>query len=197
MSWIIKIGGSLYASRRLQEWLDTLQALGSHQLVIVPGGGPFADLVRKADEQFDLEPARAHHMAVLAMQQFAYLMASLCPGLQLASSREHIHVCWKEGKTAIWEPYPLVSQQCELPKTWEVTSDSLAAWLAGYLSVTQLLFVKSSPLTLSGMPVSQLQAHGCVDAVLPALLSGSSIKAHFLHKSKAGEFEQWLGRDAP
>ena len=197
MPWVIKIGGSLYASRRLQEWLDTLQALGSHQLVIVPGGGPFADRVRDADKQFGLEPALAHHMAVLAMQQFAYLMASLCPGLQLASSREEIHACWEEGETAIWEPYPLVSRQCELPKTWEVTSDSLAAWLAGHLSVTQLLFVKSAPQTLSGMTVSQLQAHGCVDAVLPGLLTGSPIKAHFLHKSKAGEFEQLLGRDAP
>lgn len=197
MPWVIKIGGSLYASRRLREWLDTLQALGSHQLVIVPGGGPFADQVRKADRQFGLEPAQAHRMAVLAMQQFAYLMASIHPGLQLARGKEQIRACWTEGKTAIWEPYPLVSQQCELPKTWEVTSDSLAAWLAGYLSVTQLLFVKSSPLTLSRMPVSQLQAHGCVDAVLPGLLADSPIKAHFLHKSRAGEFEQWLGRDAP
>ncbi len=197
MPWVIKIGGSLYASRRLQEWLDTLQALGSHQLVIVPGGGPFADRVRDADKQFGLEPALAHHMAVLAMQQFAYLMVSLCPGLQLASSREEIHACWEEGETAIWEPYPLVSRQCELPKTWEVTSDSLAAWLAGHLSVTQLLFVKSAPQTLSGMTVSQLQALGCVDTVLPGLLAGSPVNAHFLHKSKAGEFEQWLGRDAP
>lgn len=197
MPWVVKVGGSLYASSRLQEWLDTLQALSSHQLVIVPGGGPFADLVRKADKQFGLEPAQAHYMAVLAMQQFACLMASICPGLQLASSRDEIHACWKEGCAVIWEPYPLVSQQCELPKTWEVTSDSLAAWLAGYLSVTQLVFVKSSPLTLSRMTVSQLQAHGCVDAVLPGLLTGSPIKAHFLHKSKAGEFGQWLGGDAP
>lgn len=197
MPWVVKIGGSLYASRRLQEWLDTLLALGSHQLVIVPGGGPFADQVRKADKQFGLELAQAHHMAVLAMQQFAYLMASLCPGLQLASSGEQIRTCWKEGKTVVWEPYPLVRRQCELPKTWEVTSDSLAAWLAGYLCVTQLLYVKSSPLTLTKMPVSQLHAHGCVDAALPALLAGTEIKAHFLHKSEAGEFEQWLGRDAP
>lgn len=197
MPWVIKIGGSLYGSKYLEEWLNMLQALGSHQLVIVPGGGPFADLVRNTDKRLNLELAHAHHMAVLAMQQFGCLMASLCPGLGLASSRKQIQACWNDGKTAIWEPYSLVSQQCELPKTWDVTSDSLAAWLAGYLSVAQLLFVKSSPLTLSEMPVNQLQKHGCVDPVLPELLAGTKIAAHFLHKSKAREFEGLLGMDTP
>ncbi len=197
MPWVIKIGGSLYGSTHLEEWLNTLHALGSHQLVIVPGGGPYADLIRDTDQRFKLELEHAHHMAVLAMQQFGCLMASLCPGLRLASDREQIRACWNHGKTAVWEPYPLVSQQCELPKTWDVTSDSLAAWLAGYLSVTQLLFVKSSPLTLANMPVNQLQRHGCVDPVLPGLLAGTKIAAHFLHKSKAREFEELLGMDTP
>ncbi|MYB89020.1 MAG: amino acid kinase [Proteobacteria bacterium] len=197
MPWVIKIGGSLYGSKHLEEWLDTLQALGSHQLVIVPGGGPFADLVRNTDQRFKLELEHAHHMAVLAMQQFGYLMASLCRELCLARDRKQIQACWDDGKTAIWEPHPLVSQQCELPKTWDVTSDSLAAWLAGYLSVTQLLFVKSSPLTLSEMPVDQLQKHGCVDPVLPELLADTKIAVHFLHKSKAREFEGLLGMDTP
>ena len=170
-----------------------LQGCGAHHLVIVPGGGPFADLVRDTDRQFKLDLTLAHQMAVLAMQQFGCLMASLCPELCLASSREQIRACWNDGKTAIWEPYSLLSQDCELEKTWDVTSDSLAAWLAGYLSVTKLVFVKSSPLTLSGIPVDQLQKYGCIDPVLPGLLAGTKITASFMHKSKAHEFEGLLG----
>ncbi|MCY4420003.1 MAG: amino acid kinase [Gammaproteobacteria bacterium] len=193
MPWVIKIGGSLYGSKFLEGWLTTLREHGStHQLVVVPGGGPFADLVREAGRQFDLDEAHAHHMAVLAMQQFGYLMASLCPGLCLASSREQVQACWYSGKTAIWEPYSMVSQHCRLQKSWDVTSDSLAAWLAGYLSVDQMLFVKSSPLTLSQMSVDQLLKGGCIDPVLPGLLADTKISASFMHKSKADELGELL-----
>lgn len=188
MPWVIKIGGSLYGSRHLGEWLDTLDGHGASRLVIVPGGGPYADQVRATDRQFNLDPTLAHNMAVLAMQQFGYLMASLCPRLRLANCREQIQACWDNGKVAIWEPYNLVNQHCRLERTWGVTSDSLAAWLAEYLSVEQLLFVKSAAVTLSEVSLHELQRHGSIDPVLPRLLAGTKMTAYFMHKSKAHEF---------
>jgi len=188
MPWVVKIGGSLYGSRYLKEWLDILDGCRTHQLVIVPGGGPYADQVRITDQRFNLNPTLAHNMSVLGMQQYGYLMASLCPGLHLANSRKQIQYCLDNEKVAIWEPYPMVSRQCALEKNWEVTADSLAAWLADHLGIEQLLLVKSAPVTLSKASVHELQKLGCVDSVLPKLLADTKVSAHFMHKSKAKEF---------
>ncbi|MCY4641680.1 MAG: hypothetical protein OXC41_03140 [Gammaproteobacteria bacterium] len=193
MPWVVKIGGSLYGSSHLKEWLDILDACSTHQFVIVPGGGPYADQVRTTDRQFGLDMTLAHNMAVLGMQQFGYMLASLCPRMCLASCRERIQSCWDDGKVAIWEPYHMVSQHCELARTWDVTSDSLAAWLARYLSIEHLLFVKSAPVTLLNVSIHDLKKHECIDPVLPTLLADKGITAHFMHKSHANEFAKLIG----
>src|SRR5215510_3527159 len=80
--WVIKVGGSLGARpatlRRLMETLAT--AARRHWLVVVPGGGSFADEVRRTDRRVRLGDSAAHWMAILAMDQYAYLLARLAPG---------------------------------------------------------------------------------------------------------------------
>ena len=114
MQWVIKIGGSLYNSPNLVEWLNTLSGCGSQNIIIVPGGGPFADQIRVADEQFNLDQELAHYMAVLAMQQYGYLMKSLCPKLNLVNSKQELNDCWNTRKVAIWEPFDMVREHCKL-----------------------------------------------------------------------------------
>jgi len=192
MLWVIKVGGSLYKSEHLVEWLNTLSRCKSQQIVIVPGGGPFADQVRSADQQFNLDQALAHNMAVLAMQQFGNLLASLCPELGLVSNKEQLNACWEQTKVALWEPYEMVTQYCDLAKTWDLTSDSLAAWLAIYLSADHLMYVKSADITLTEANVDELASHGCIDSILPKLISTMNTSVHFMHHTQAGEFEQRL-----
>ena len=67
--WIVKLGGSLGRDPVLKEWLDTLVALGSGRVVIVPGGGGFAEEVRDQQELWRFDDLAAHNMAVLAMAQ--------------------------------------------------------------------------------------------------------------------------------
>jgi hypothetical protein len=80
--WVIKVGGSLGAAptalRRLMETLG--RAARRQRLVVVPGGGSFADEVRRADRRFGLGDSAAHWMAILAMDQYAHLLAELAPG---------------------------------------------------------------------------------------------------------------------
>ena len=188
MSWVIKIGGSLCNSKHLIEWLDALSEVNTQKIIIVPGGGPFADQVRLVDQQYRLDQNIAHDMAVLGMQQFGYLMASLCPKFCLANTQEQIHAYWDQKKVVIWEPFEIVRSYCELEKTWTVTSDSLAAWLAKYLSVDRLLFVKSSDVILTEVTISELTQKGCIDSILPRLLAEINIPVDFMHKSQANKF---------
>ena len=194
MRWVIKLGGSLYASKYLTKWLRTINNCDSHNLIIVPGGGPFADQVRAADEKFSLKSKNAHNMAVLAMQQYAYLLQSLCPDLVLADSPNDISAHWKNSEQVIWEPYPMIRDLCRLQKSWEVTSDSLAAWLAVYLSADRLSYIKSDEMVLQQVEMQLLMQNGCVDAGLQEILDNIKIAVDFVHKSKVTEFEQQLLR---
>jgi len=192
MLWVIKIGGSLYKSEYLLDWLNTLSSCKSQQIIIVPGGGPFADQVRRADQQFDLDQALTHNMAVLAMQQFGNVLASLCPELSLVGNKEQLNACWGQTKVALWEPYDMVTQYCDLAKAWDVTSDSLAAWLATFLSADHLVYVKSADITLSEVNVEELASQSCIDAILPKLISEMNASVHFMHHTQASVFEQRL-----
>ena len=72
---IVKLGGSLARTPHCAAWLDTLAAWGG-PLILVPGGGPFADCVRVAQAAIGFDDAAAHRMALLAMEQFAIVLAA-------------------------------------------------------------------------------------------------------------------------
>ncbi|HSG93628.1 MAG TPA: uridylate kinase, partial [Methylotenera sp.] len=68
--WVVKLGGSLLGSPELTSWLETLVKISDGKVLIVPGGGMFADAVRQAQEASLINDAVAHHLALLAMDQF-------------------------------------------------------------------------------------------------------------------------------
>ncbi len=197
MRWVIKLGGSLYNSKYLIQWLKVISDYinnesNKHNIIIVPGGGPFADIIRDADKKFKLDPIHAHNMAVLGMQQYGYLMASLCSNFSLAGNEKDILHNWQTGKAVIWEPYQMVSSSCELEKSWQVTSDSLATWLAKYLSADQLVFIKSSELALSTVSIEQLVKHKCIDIGIQKLLDEYRGIAQIMHKTQVNQFIEQL-----
>lgn len=191
-SWAIKIGGSLYNSKYLVQWLNAISKYSSKNIIIVPGGGPFADQVRFADEKFNLDQAHAHNMAVMAMQQYGHLLASLCPVLTVANSIEKVRQAWNESKSVIWEPYEIVRDQCRLDKTWDVSSDSLAVWLASILGIKNLLLVKSSKQVLDTTDLEILAKDKCIDPALQKLASNYQVDIHILHESKLNDIHELL-----
>ena len=52
-------------------------------MLVVPGGGPFADAVRAVDEQVGLDDATAHALALRAMDQLGVLLRPLLPAAEL------------------------------------------------------------------------------------------------------------------
>ena len=192
MPWVVKIGGSLYDSEYLLKWLNTLSGCDAQRIIIVPGGGPFADQARRAYQRHGLDQRLAHNIAVLGMQQFGYVLASLCPCLCPADSKETIYACWRRARTVVWEPYEMVRRYCKLERSWKVTSDSLAAWLASYLSASRLLLVKSAEAVRVEADADKLARQGCIDPALPEILSGMNIPVHFMHKSQVKGLDRLL-----
>ncbi len=141
---IIKVGGSLYHHAEFAAigaaWAELAQ---SHRLLLLPGGGPFADQVRAADVRFQLSDSAAHWMAILAMDQYAYLLADLIPQAALVRNLAGATVTCAAGQLAILAPTMLLLQSDPLPHSWHITSDSIAAWLAQYAGVNLLVLLKS------------------------------------------------------
>jgi 5-(aminomethyl)-3-furanmethanol phosphate kinase len=138
--WVIKVGGSLGARpARLRRLMEILAgAARRHWLVVVPGGGSFADAVRRADRRFALGDSPAHWMAILAMDQYGYLLARLAPGAALVRSRREL----LPGRLNVLAPSAWLLRADPLPHSWDVTSDSIAAWVAGILGARRLMLVK-------------------------------------------------------
>ena len=138
---VVKFGGSLCASAARLPWISVLCALPS-RVVIVPGGGPFADAVRMAQPGIGFDDATGHAMAVLAMEQYALALAAL-HSLDLAATPEEITLTHASGRPALWRPAAMVAAAHDIEPAWRVTSDSLSAWLARRLDAHALLLIKS------------------------------------------------------
>jgi len=140
---ILKLGGSLARSPLLDRWLAVL-ARGPARVarLVVPGGGPFADAVRLLEADLGLDATTAHRCAILAMQQYGLVMAQRAPALTPVEDEAEIARLRLRAGAGVWLPWHMAGRSPELPASWAVTSDSIAAWLAARLRADALVVVK-------------------------------------------------------
>lgn len=165
---VVKLGGSTAGRIEMEQWIAVL-AGATLPLVIVPGGGPFADQVRSAQGEMRFSDAAAHEMAILAMEQFGIVIAERHPRLQPARSLDEFDAILAEGGVPVWLASQM-TRKADIAPSWNVTSDSLAAWLCRQIGSRQLLLCKQ--VDPEGLPegLPALVDMGVVDAMLPELL---------------------------
>ncbi len=165
---ILKLGGSHARSAHLPEWLGAIAAEAG-SIVIVPGGGPFADAVRDTQAEMGFDNAAAHEMALMAMAQFGRALQSLNPALRLVASLSAIRRALNEGMAPVWAPDRMV-RAANLPESWELTSDSLAAWLADAMGAQRLILLKHGRFACDRLEVFDLVEAGVVDPLFPRFI---------------------------
>jgi aspartokinase-like uncharacterized kinase len=141
---VVKVGGSLLAAPGL---LDHVLAIVAHaarsqRLVIVPGGGRFADAVRQVGRTIPLSDGAAHWMAVLAMDQYAHLIVDRLANATLVEDPAGVVRALDAGMVPVLAPSRWLRSADPLPHSWDVTSDSIAAWLAGAMGAAHLTLIK-------------------------------------------------------
>lgn len=124
---VVKVGGSLFD--RVIPLLGILREVG-RPVLIVPDGGKFADLVRR----LAVSDTAAHWMAIAGMEQFGWYIAS--HGVPAVTKPV------LPAEVTVLLPYCALRKIDPLPHSWNVTSDTIAAWVASELS-TDLLLLKS------------------------------------------------------
>jgi aspartokinase-like uncharacterized kinase len=119
-------------------------------------------------------------MAILGMEQFGWLLSELIPGAERCADLARASA----GRATVLLPAALPVDP--LPASWEVTSDSIAAWFAERAGAGRLVLMKEvdglyadwppSGEPLARLTVAQLAAlrPGGVDEYLPTVLERAS-----------------------
>ncbi len=190
---VVKVGGRLGHDEGLRGLCLRLGALGRrHRLLVVPGGGVFADAVRDCDARFDLGADAAHWMAIVAMDQYGLLLGELIPGARLirslaavAETAEDCAVAEPVGDGAVAEPagkgavavllpHDLLREADPLPHSWAVTSDAIAAWVAAAVRAPLLVLLKHGAALGALAPGSLTPASLMPASLTPASLAPAS-----------------------
>jgi hypothetical protein len=140
---VLKVGGSQSRHDELPALCAALVDAGQlHPLLVVPGGGDFADGVRRCAERYPLSDTAAHWMAILAMDQYGLLLCDLISGSRPVRSLDETSSVTGEGRVAVLLPHDWLRGEDPLPHSWDVTSDAIAAWVAGRAGSDRLVLAK-------------------------------------------------------
>ena len=137
---VVKVGGGLLRAEGMdglrRGCAEARELARARPVLVVPGGGPFADAVRAVDAQLGLSDHIAHVLALRAMDQLGVLLAELLPGAEplprLAAPRS----------LGLLAAAPAFAGRPDIPESWDVTSDSLAVLAAGAIGAEEAILLK-------------------------------------------------------
>jgi 5-(aminomethyl)-3-furanmethanol phosphate kinase len=203
---VLKVGGSLVRGMGLESLCHEISCLGKrYRLLIVPGGGSFADQVRHAYRRYHLNETTAHQMALLAMDQYGYLLSQLISGSSLIYDFDSANRITESGRAAILLASRQIIRTDPLPHSWIVTSDSIAAWAARQMQCRRLILLKDvdglwdanqngdAPELITELTKQQLTEHtGGVDEYLSHVLADSNLETWILNGLKPERLSELL-----
>ncbi len=185
---VIKLGGSLMTDKTvLKRCLKTIKQRCYEQVVIVPGGGVFAEQVRSIQKQWKFDDRIAHQMALLSMQQMGLLFKSIESSFEMAGSLVEIQQASSNQLLSIWSPDIKQLDNDSVEANWNITSDSLAAWLATQLKATELILIKSANIPME-VDLQKLQELGIIDPSFNELSKNSSYKITVINHHRFNEY---------
>ena len=185
---VVKVGGSLALHpKQLRVLCSKLsEASTKYKLIVMPGGGEFSDVVRKVDKRFKLSVEVSHRMAILGMDQYGYLLSDLMPGSHASNKFEDAQKLLLQDKLPVFLPSNFLFEDTSLENSWDVTSDSIAIYIAGKLQAEKVILVKDVDGVYSSDPkkfsdakliekisvrkLSEMDNGTSVDKFLPKLL---------------------------
>jgi 5-(aminomethyl)-3-furanmethanol phosphate kinase len=189
---VVKIGGSLAMQpNKLKDLCTRLgEASKRHKLIVVPGGGEFADMVRVYDKKFDLPRQISHQMAILAMDQYGLLLSSLVPSSIFVNKFEDLPEATMLHRLVVFLPSSFLFRDKSLTSSWDVTSDSIAFYIAQKLGISKTVLVTDVDGIFTGNPkkfaeaklILKLSAHDLLE--MPERTSVDRFLAKLLVKQK-------------
>ncbi len=158
--WIVKIGGSWLKNPKLPVLINSLQKFSKQKIVLVVGGGVFAETVRSVYTSIKMKQETGHILAMKATEIFAYYLKSINPNISITFKISNFFV----KKLNLWLPTEILSYEAKFEKNWESTSDSIATWLYSNTKSKGVIFIKSlSFLNEEKLKLKDLQKKNIMD----------------------------------
>jgi len=158
---VVKVGGSLYEwpalGPTLARWLSEH---APPETLVVPGGGPFTDVVRRLDHCHHLGDEIAHRLALRSMTLAADFIRSVLGDTEFPIL-DAVTFCRADDH-----------RLDALPRIWSVTSDSIAARTAE-LRKAELVLLKSAEPPQGN--VAAWAAAGYVDPYFPTIVERAKL----------------------
>ncbi|MFX1260348.1 MAG: hypothetical protein ACFFAN_21060 [Promethearchaeota archaeon] len=144
-SIIVKIGGKILENSEdlkatLTQFKELLSQKRIQKIIIIPGGGSYANFVRKLDLKLNVEDDLVHWMAILAMDQNGIFLSQQYKEIDCIKNIDDLKN--SNCDISVFLPYEFLSQNDELPHSWDVTSDSIALYIASQLGIDECLLIK-------------------------------------------------------
>lgn len=205
---VIKVGGSLSRTGRLRPLIAALERLAiRRRLLVIPGGGAFADLVRRERRRLRLPEVAAHRMALRGMDQYGLMLAALG---RATGAIEDDKAAWRlaaRGRLPVLLASSLIECEPRLERSFRLTSDSIAAYIAGRIGATRLVLLKSTDRWSGHIrdrkDAARIARLGGVDPLFPEMMP-AGVEAWIADGRRTGAIERLLcdqpvvaGRYAP
>jgi aspartokinase-like uncharacterized kinase len=145
---VVKVGGSFGRRgktplRRLMRGLE--RQARRERILVVPGGGRYADRIRAEKRRLRLPAEAAHRMALRAMDQYGVLLAACGGSARAVTSLREARRVAAEGGLPVLLAAHLVESEPRIERSFRFTSDAIAAWIARRVRARRLVLYKSIP----------------------------------------------------
>lgn len=150
---LFKIGGTILEDfENLNSTLSQLSKLFGkdiiQRIILIPGGGSFANFVRKIYSELKLTDEMAHWMSIISMDYNGIELGKKFPKLEVFEEYDKLKEIGKSF--CIFLPYQFLKENDKLPHNWQVTSDSIALFLAKKLGFNECFLIKDVDGILNG-----------------------------------------------
>ena len=176
---VVKIGGSLFPNHAIK----LANELKRTDSLIILGGGEFANLIRRYDSEIKFSQETNHWTAIDCMDIIAKLVNDKVDSTKLAYSIEEVNEVSNDGYTPIFIVSEFLKNEDPFECSWDVTSDSIAAYIAHLLNANLLIVTNvngiytQEPKEPGSTFISKIDAktlltfqESSIDVMLPSLL---------------------------
>ena len=176
---VVKIGGSLFPDYAI----ELAEQLKDTDSLIILGGGEFANLIREYDSAKNFSSEVTHFTAIDCMDIIAKLVNDKVDSTKLAFSLDEINEISDEGFTPIFIVSDFLKKEDPFECSWDVTSDSIAAYVAHILNANLFIVTNvngiytQEPKEPGSTFISKIDAttlltfqESSIDVMLPSLL---------------------------
>lgn len=137
MVTVVKIGGSLFPE--YTEKLCDLLVKSKEKIVLVNGGGDFANLLREYDEKYNYSEDANHWSAIKCMDIIGELIADKNKNIETVNDIDLIDEIHDRNNTPLLLCYDILKHDDSLKHSWNITSDSIACWIAYKINAKLLI----------------------------------------------------------